>query len=145
VAGRLHAHTGLLDWRRPNDLAIAALDAAGLGSCGRAIRIHRAALVGAFWEVEFDHDCAAWRNQYSVLRGDGAQDPLVAIQWLPHDFIYAVVHHSGRVRDCTRLRVACANTATRLVAHRGCRWDRRWNLDFRLLCRGVSDYRRLIK
>jgi hypothetical protein len=38
VAGRLHAHTGLLDWRRPDDLAIATLDAVGLGSRGGAIR-----------------------------------------------------------------------------------------------------------
>jgi hypothetical protein len=29
--------------------------------------------------------------------------------WLPHDFVYAVVHHSRRVRYCARLRVACAN------------------------------------
>jgi hypothetical protein len=27
VVGRPHTHIGLLDWRRPNDLAIAALDA----------------------------------------------------------------------------------------------------------------------
>src|ERR1700745_3108129 len=46
VVGRSHAHFGLLDWRRPNDLAIAALDAAGVGSRGSAIRVFRPAIVG---------------------------------------------------------------------------------------------------
>jgi hypothetical protein len=65
---------------------------------------------------------------------------LVAIQWLPHDFVYAVVHHSRRVRDCARLRVARANTATRFVA-RGCyRWNSRWIIDLCLLRRGVLGY-----
>ena len=90
MAGRLHRHPGLLDWRRPNDLAIAALDALGLGSCGSAIRIYRTAVVRPLRQGWFAHDRATRRDQYSVLRGDGAQDSLVAIQRLPHDFVYAV-------------------------------------------------------
>jgi hypothetical protein len=32
----------------------------------------------------------ACRNQYSLPRGDGAKNSLVAIQWLPDDFVYAL-------------------------------------------------------
>ena len=79
-------------------------------------------------------------EEISVLRGDGAKNSLVAIQRLPHDFVYAVVHHSRRVRDCARVRVACANRATRLVAP-GCRcWNRRRIFDFCLLRLCLLDY-----
>src|SRR6266487_907427 len=140
MAGRLHTHTGLLDWRGSDDLAIAAVDAAGLGSRGGAIRIHRPAIMGAFWQGRLANDRTARRNQYSVLRRDGAENSLVAIQWLPHDFVYAVVHHSRRVRDCARLRVARANTATRFVAPGCYRWNSRWIIDLCLLRRGVLGY-----
>ncbi len=79
---------------RPNDLAVAALDAAGLGSCGSAIRIYQTAIVGTVRQGWFAHRSAPRGDQYSVLRGDGAQNSLVAVQWLPHDLVYTVVHRS---------------------------------------------------
>ncbi len=68
------------------------------------------------------------------------QNSLVAIQWLPHDFVYAVVHYRWRVRYCARLRSACANTATRLVARGCCCWNRRRIFDLCLLRACVLDY-----
>ena len=121
-------------WRSPLWMPL------GLGSCGSAIRIYRTAIVGTVRQGWFAHDRAARRDQYSVLRGDGAQNSLVAIQRLPHDFVYAVVHHSRRVRNCDRLCVACADTATRVVA-RSCfcrNW--RWIFDLCLLRAGVLDF-----
>ena len=101
-------YTGTLDYQlaASNDLAIATLDATSLGSCGSANRIRRTAIMGTVWQDWVAHDRTARRNQYSVLRGDGAKNSLVAIQRLPHDFIYAVVHRSRRVRDRDRIRVA---------------------------------------
>ena len=56
-----------IHWRRANDLAFAALDAAGLGSRGGAIRIHRPAFVGAFRQDRSANDRIARRHQHSVL------------------------------------------------------------------------------
>ena len=61
-------------------------------------------------------------------------------QRLPNDFVYAVVHHSRRVRYRARLRVARANTATRFVAPGCYRWNRRRIVDLCLLRRRVLDY-----
>ena len=73
-------------------------------------------------------------------RGDGAKNSLVAIQRLPHDFIYAVVHRSRRVRDRDRIRVACAKTAAWFVAPSCCCWNRRRVFDLCLLRACVLDY-----
>jgi hypothetical protein len=51
------------------------------------------------------------RHEHSVLRRDGAPNSLVAIQRLPNDFIYAVVHHRRRIWHCSRVRIAGANPA----------------------------------
>src|SRR5205807_8146978 len=72
--------------------------------------------------------------------GDGAENSLVAVRRLPNDFVYAVVHHSRRVRYCVRLRVACANLATRVVAPGCYRRNRRWIINLCLLRPGVLDY-----
>jgi len=98
-------------------------------------------LWGTVRQSWFAHDRIAWSDQYSVLRGDGAPNSLVAIQRLPHDFVYAVVHHSRRIRDCVRLRVACTNTATRIVARSHYGWNRRRIFDLCLLRPCVLDYR----
>src|SRR5881392_2990435 len=78
MARRLHAHLRLLDRWRTDDLAVAALDAAGVGSCGGAIRLHRTAIVGAFWQARFAHHRGTRRDQHSVLRRNGPKDSLVA-------------------------------------------------------------------
>ena len=97
------------DWRRSDDLALAALDAAGMGGRGGAVRIHRAAFVGAFRQDRPANDRIARRHQHSVLRRDGAPNSLVAVQRLPNDFVYAVVHHRWRVRYRGGVRIAGAN------------------------------------
>src|SRR5438094_5854072 len=51
----------------PNDLAVTAMDAAGLGSCGCAIRIYRTAIVRTVRQGGLAYDWTAGRNQYSVL------------------------------------------------------------------------------
>jgi hypothetical protein len=128
--GELPADAWLVDYTRTLDYS----------SGGGAIRIYRTAIVGTVRQGWFAHDRVAWRDQYSVLRGDGAPDSLVAIQRLPHDFVYAVVHNRWRVRYCIGLRVACANTATRVVARscRGRNW--RWIFHLCLLRACVLDY-----
>ncbi len=81
-------YTRTLDYSirwQTDDLAVAALDAAGVGSCGGAIRIHRPAIVGAFWQARFAHHRGTRRDQHSVLRRNGPKDSLVAIHRLPND------------------------------------------------------------
>src|SRR6266566_7972302 len=78
-----------------------------------------------FGKLGFAHDRAYRCDQHSILRGNGAKDPLVAIQWLPHDFVHAVVHHSRRIWDRARVGVSRANLAARFVVYgRCCRY--RW-------------------
>src|SRR5215475_7719229 len=95
--------------------------------------------MGTIWQDRFAYDRAARCGQYSVLRRDGAENSLVAIRRLPNDFVYAVVHHSRRVWDCSNPGVACSETATRLMGRRCCYWDWWWFFDLYLLCRGVLD------
>src|SRR6516225_4594869 len=111
MACRLHAHTRLFDRRWPDDLALAAMDAAGVGSRGSAVRIHRAAFVGTVRENRSADDRIARRHKYSVLRRNGAADSLVAIQWLSNDFLHSVVHQYRRVWHRGGIRVAGANAA----------------------------------
>ena len=124
-----------------DDLAFAALDAAGMGSRGGAVRIHRAAFVGAFRQDRPANDRIARRHQHSVLRRDGSPDSLVAIQRLPNDFVYAVVHHHRRIWHCGGVRITGANPSARFVARRFCFWRRWRSVDFCLLRRRFSDYR----
>src|SRR5206468_11126553 len=100
-----------------DDLAFAALDATGLGSSGSTIRLHRTAIVGTLRQTRLAHDRASRCDQHSILRGNGAKDPLVAIQWLPHDFVYAVVHHSRRIWDRADFCIACPDVAAQFMAH----------------------------
>src|SRR6516164_4032755 len=141
MACRLHAHTRLFDRRWPDDLALAALDAAGVGSRGSAVWIHRAAFVGTVRENRSADDRIARRHQYSVLRRNGAADSLVAIQRLSDDFVYAVVHHSRRVWHRSGVRVASALATARFVARCDSRWCNWWSIHFCLLRGGVPDYR----
>src|SRR4029077_11983522 len=55
-----------------------------MGSGGGAVRIHRAAFVGALRQDRPANDRIARRHQHSVLRRDGAPNSLVAIQRLPN-------------------------------------------------------------
>src|SRR6478672_10550564 len=95
-----------------DDLAFAALDAAGMGGRGGAVRIHRAAFVGAFRQDWPANDRIARCHQHSVLRRDDAPDSLVAIQPRKrsgNDFVYAVVHHRWRICYSSGVRTAGAN------------------------------------
>jgi hypothetical protein len=99
------------------------------------------AFVGALRQYRLANDRIIRSDQHSVLRGDGAPDSLVAVQWLPDDFVYAVVHHSRRVWHCTGVRTPGANTAPWFVARRRSRWLGWRSIRFWLLRGGVSDYR----
>src|SRR5439155_3847599 len=123
-----------------DDLAFAALDATGLGSSGSTIRLHRTAIVGTLRQTRLAHDRASRCDQHSILRGNGAKDPLVAIQWLPHDFVHTVVHHSRRIRHRARVLIACPNFAARFVARGRFRGRSGWNIDFRLLRHRLFSY-----
>ena len=80
------------------------------------------------------------RHKHSVLRGDGSEDPLVAIQRLPDDFVYAVVHHYWRIRNRARTDITCTNLAARIVARRDSRRSRRRIVDLCLLRRCIPHY-----
>ena len=145
----LAADAWLVDYTRTLDYTIgggpmiwrAAVDAAGMGSRGGAVRIHRVAFVGAFRQDRPAHDRIARRHQHSVLRRNGTPNSLVAIQRLPNDFVYAVVHHSRRIWHCSGVHIAGANPSARFVARRRC-CRRRWrSIDSCLLRRRLSDYR----
>src|SRR5215467_4703253 len=137
MVGSLHAHARLFRRRRTDDLAIANLDATGVGSCGGAIRLYRAAIMGAVWQDRPADDWIARRDQYSILRTNGAPDSLVAIQRLPDDFIYALVHYSRRIRYRRGVCLASQDGAAQFVAWcRGC-GDRRWRIDICLLRSGL--------
>ena len=93
-------------WRSPFWMPLA------LGSYGDAIRIHRIAFVGAFRKGGPANDRIARCRQYSVLRRNGPPDSLVIIQPRKrsgNDFVYAVIHHSCRIRYRGGVRVAGAN------------------------------------
>ena len=64
---------------------------------------------------------------------------LVAVQWLPNDFAYAVVHHRRRIWHRSGVRIAGAKPSARFLARRRC-CRRRWR-SICLLCSRLSDYR----
>jgi Domain of unknown function (DUF6989) len=72
---------------------------------------------------------------------NGAPYSLVAIQWLPNDFVYTVVHHSRRVRNRADIRVAGPHAAAQFMARCDSRWRNWWRIDICLLRGGVPDYR----
>ena len=129
---------GPMSWRSPLWMPLA------WESGGGAIRIHRAAFVGAFWQDRPVNDRIARRHQHSILRRNGAPNSLVAVQPRKrsgNDFVYAVVHHRRRIWHCSGVRIAGANPSARFVARRRC-CRRRWrSIDFCLLRRRLSDYR----
>lgn len=102
---------------------------------------YRPAIVGAFRQARFDHHRVPRRDKHSLLRRNGAKDPLVAVQRLPHDLVHALVHYSRRIWHRTRVGITCANTAARFLPRGGCRRSHWRNLDFCLLRGSVSDYR----
>lgn len=73
------------------------------------------------------------RHKHSVLRGDGSEDPLVAIQRLPHVLFHAVVYRRRRIWDRAGLGAARRQLAPRIVAHRCHRRRGSWIVDLRLL------------
>src|SRR4029453_18646008 len=122
-------------------LALTAMDAAGVGSCGRAIRIYRPAFVGALRQYRLVNDRIARSDQHSVLRGDGAPNSLVAIEPLPNDLVYDAVHHSWRVLHRGGVRIVGPHVAPWFVARRRSRRGSWWRIGCCLLRRGLSDYR----
>ena len=64
MASRLHAYPRLLDRRWPDDLAIAGVDAAGVGDRGGAIRLYWTPVVGTLRQTRFAHDRASRRDQH---------------------------------------------------------------------------------
>src|SRR4029077_17181609 len=112
-----------------------------MGSRGGAVRMHRSAFVGAFRQDRPANDRIARRHQHSFLRRDGASDSLVAIQRLPNDFVYSVVHHSRRIRNRASIRVPGPHASARFMARCDSRWRNWWSIHFCLLRGGVPDYR----
>src|ERR1700722_11048371 len=106
MAGGLHADAGLLGGRRVDDLALSSVDAVCVGGGGSAVRVSRAAAAGAVRRVGARGDRAAGGREYSVLRGDGAADSLVAVQWVPDDLGNTVLHYCRGIVDCGIVCVA---------------------------------------
>jgi len=77
------------------------------------------------------------RHKHSVLRGDGSEDPLVAIQRLPHVLFHAVVYHRRRIWYRAGLNAARRHLAPRIVVHRCHRRRGSWIVDLRLLRGGA--------
>ena len=68
----------------------------------------------------------------------------MAIQWVPHGLVHAVVHHSRRVWDRAGVRVARAKVAARIMARGRCCRHRGRIVDLCLLHRRVLHYGSII-
>lgn len=138
--GRLYAHTRLFGRRRPNDLAIAIVDAAG----GEVVAVQFGYVRLRLWE-RFGTTGLLMIGLLGAINIPFYEEMARRIHWWQYDdcrmISYTPVHHSRRVRYCNCLRVFGWNSAIRFLARRHCCRHSRRRIHFCLLCGCVSDYK----